>query len=177
MYPFDVPRQHKNTRRDRNHDYHSRCFYMITLSKAPGILNFSSLRGSLDNPEFPPQVSFLPVGRAIKYEIKRIQEIYPKIFIPNYVIKPDHIHFLVYVKARIEQHLGIIIRHFKTNCYHRYRGGEALHEQPGVTPTSLFTKNFGVLVSPFIHPQEKAWISNALEGDGKIIKIENNGFR
>lgn len=246
---------------------------MITLSKAPGIMDFSRLCGSLDDPNFPPQVSFLPIGRAIRYEITRLQQLYSKIYIPRYVIMPDHIHLLIYVKERTDQHLGIIIRHFKTNSYQRYWNGEALREQPGVTPSSLFLENFhdrilrregqlqimneyiqdnprrlmlrrehpeyfqkdvrirvlidgkttdfavfgnlyllgdpekmnvryrrvyagypsqweaikkeyrdiidnsGVLVGPFIHPEEKAWIGNAIENGGKIIKIESNGFR
>lgn len=37
-------------------------------------------------------------------------------------------------------------------------------------------ENGGVLISPFIHPQEKAAKDHALENGGAIIKICDNGF-
>jgi len=106
---------------------------MVTIGKAEGIPFFSVLRGVVKDPKNPPHVEFTDVGKAIRYEITKLQEAYPQIYIPRYVIMPDHVHMIVFFKERTTEPLGRIIAAFKVNCGKRYSQGEAI---------SLFDEGF-----------------------------------
>lgn len=130
---FWKPKKPSYKRRMRNHDYQSRCIYMVTINKADGIPPFSELQGKVKDVGNPPRVKFTRVGEAINFEIKRIKDSYPQIYIPRYVIMPDHLHLLIFVKEPIPIHLGAVISAFKVNCAKR------LGDEPR---RALFDANF-----------------------------------
>lgn len=93
------------------HDYRSRSYYHITLSKSEAIPAFSLIHGSATR----PIVNLSPLGEIIEGSIHRFPEFNPHIRIDQYVIMPDHIHLLLFVMERIEKALGSYIGRFKTD--------------------------------------------------------------
>ncbi|MBD5206942.1 MAG: hypothetical protein HDS79_01525 [Bacteroidales bacterium] len=100
-------------RRDKNHDYHKRCIYLITINAAPGMPPFSRLKGIPGNRQYPPSVELTDVGEHIARELYNLKNHFP-VSILRKVIMPEHIHFVIFVKEYMEWHLGDVIRWFKT---------------------------------------------------------------
>lgn len=107
------------TRRAFCHDYCSRCFYLITMTKAPGVPDFSLVTG---NPEAPrhsperPRTVLLTVGEAIEKAICRFRQEFPAVTIMRRVVMPDHIHLVVYARERLPRQIGYYIAALKGAC-------------------------------------------------------------
>lgn len=99
------------------HDYHSRCIYHITMTKAPGAPAFGRLVGTL------PDISIerTPLGKAIAAGIATMPEFSPLIKVLQYMIMPDHIHLLIFVTSRLERPLGRYMGMFKVKVGQMYR--------------------------------------------------------
>lgn len=98
------------------HDYNSRCIYMITLNKSGLCGHFGTLAGSLSVPSGQmgaPYVKPSAIGIAIKEALRRMGEIEPAAKIIQYVLMPDHIHFLLFVQEPTTNPLGKTIARFK----------------------------------------------------------------
>lgn len=101
------------------HDYASRCFYLLTMTKARGIPDFSLVTG---NPKVPrqspegPKTVLLTPGEAIKAAISGFRREYPMITIMRHVIMPDHIHLVVYVRERLPRQIGYYLADLKGAC-------------------------------------------------------------
>lgn len=101
------------------HDYSSRCFYLLTVTKARGIPDFSVVTGSsaIKKPApGSPAVRLLPAGEAIASAIKDFRGRFPAVSIIRHVIMPDHIHMVVYVKERLPRPLGEYVAILKGSC-------------------------------------------------------------
>lgn len=122
---FNHPCQPRYTRRASWHDYKSRCIYMITVTKAADVPLFSEITGTPDRPIC--QLSSL--GVAIAEELAAMCKKYADISILDYVIMPDHVHFLLNVKAEISYHIGTAIGSFKGACSRRYWDMQGESEQ------------------------------------------------
>ena len=96
-----------------NHDYRDRCFYHITMTKAPVIPAFGHLSG--------PNINRSPLGQIIAANIWRISNLNPCLKLLQYVIMPDHVHFLVQVTDRIEKPFGSYIGMLKVRIGQQYR--------------------------------------------------------
>lgn len=129
---FNHPCHPRYTRRASWHDYKSRCIYMITVTKAAGIPLFSEISGPPDN----PICHLSPLGVAIAQELTAICKKYEDISILEYVIMPDHVHFLLNVKKDITYHIGKAIGSFKGACSHRY------WDMLGESGQSIFQRGF-----------------------------------
>lgn len=75
-----------------------------------------------------PRVVLTTVGRMVEKELlESIHQHYPMVEVRDYVIMPDHLHFLLMVKERIvsgnghRQALGQVIAGFKVGCNRGYR--------------------------------------------------------
>ena len=107
------------TRRGFCHDYCARCFYLITMTKAPGVPDFSLVTG---NPEAPrhsperPRTVLLTVGEAIEKAICRFRQEFPAVTIMRRVVMPDHIHLVVYARERLPRQIGYYIAALKGAC-------------------------------------------------------------
>lgn len=80
MVPYNPhPRsRHSMHRRAKSNDYRARRIYMITMTKAAGVKNFSRLTGEPQYPTghpFAPEVQLLAAGRIIEEQLSRIIKI------------------------------------------------------------------------------------------------------
>ena len=146
------PIQHRMTRRATAHDYTLPGIYHITMHVAEGlgqvlgniVGNLSVTDGSPD----APRTELTPVGQMVEHELLHsIHAHYPMVSIQDYVIMPEHMHFLVMVNRPIitksgnAAHLGQVIAGFKKGCNRRYwelqgigDGQTAAHTVPSGLP-------------------------------------------
>lgn len=115
--------ENKHPRRSYSHDYCSCGYYHITatlkerthlLSSLPDI-PLSQLKENV--PVYP---ILSPLGTKVKEEIQAISSHHPELRILQYVIMPDHIHFVLHVKERLKRMLGYELAGFFGACSHHY---------------------------------------------------------
>lgn len=123
-------------RRKRNHDYRSRCIYLITINCRKNILPLSRLKGSLGSHDFPPHTEPTEIGRIIKRQLSLLKERFPFIQIRRSVIMPEHIHFVIFITEKTDLHLGKIIGAFKKACTEEI---DALHV---MAPGGVFEEGY-----------------------------------
>lgn len=100
------------------HDYHSKSIYLITLNKKHDSPAFGELAGDWRIPVgYPnsPYIIYSDLGKNILSTIKKIPTFIPNTDLMQYIIMPDHIHFLIFVKGKTPFHLGKYISAFKNN--------------------------------------------------------------
>lgn len=80
-----------------------------------------------DDDPLAPRVKLSDIGKMVEYELlNSIHAYYPMVEIQDYVIMPDHLHFIVVVHRDIisrsgrETHLGQVIAGFKKGCNRHY---------------------------------------------------------
>lgn len=105
-----------NTRRAPWHDYKSRCLYHITITKSPDVPSLGHVRGDI-NAEYGdvnyPRCVESAIGKVIFFNIKAIPKLHNHLKILQFVIMPDHVHFLIFVENELPEHLGFFISRFK----------------------------------------------------------------
>lgn len=122
---------HSMTRRATSHDYTRTGTYHITLHVAEEMGKpLGRLVGDVDAPDGhpdAPRVELSPVGLMVERELlTAIHMRYPMVEVQDYVIMPEHLHFLLVVKGKLvtasghSTHLGHIIKGFKYGCNRRY---------------------------------------------------------
>lgn len=119
------------TRRAAAHDYTRAGIYHITLHVAEClgqplgavVGNLSAPDGTTDS----PHTALSPVGRMVEYELLHsIHEHYSMVVIQDYVIMPEHLHFILVVQDKLlsrngkTMSLGQVIAGFKKGCNKRY---------------------------------------------------------
>ncbi|MCH5218674.1 MAG: hypothetical protein J1F07_09065 [Muribaculaceae bacterium] len=235
------------------HDYRSKCIYMITLMKEPGVEPFSFLFGTKEQRFQDAGVRYSPLGRLIVDTLRALPDRFPGIRINRYIVMPDHLHFIIEILEKDRYHLGDIISRFTRDCnvanpkyerifehgYHdrilRRRGqlnnmrnyiqdnprrrlikenmpwyfktplllnlfgkdyvifgNFFLLKDPDLTPVRISSKyseselnaclakyeetirGAGVLVSPFINDQEKAYRNQAIANGANLIYLTRN---
>lgn len=135
------------TRRAAAHDYTRSGIYHITIHVAEGLGQpLGAMAGSPSAPDGSPdapRVELTAVGRMVEHELlTAIHAYYPMIAIQDYVVMPDHLHFLAVVQGRIvsrngkEQPLGRVLSGFKLGCNRRYWEITAQRAEPAATLTS-----------------------------------------
>ncbi len=98
------------------HDYHSRSIYLITINKKNYAPSFGELSGDWRIPVGSPNSPYIvysELGKSILRVIKGIPSLIPNTDLMQYIIMPDHIHFLIFIKERTPLHLGKYISAFK----------------------------------------------------------------
>lgn len=125
------PTVHSMKRRSSVHDY-SRCgYYHITISVAPTLQQpFGRMAGRLGSPDGTddaPHVELSAIGRMVEEELREsIKRYYPMLEVQDYVIMPEHLHFLLVAHRDVVSqngkptHLGHVIAGFKLGCNKRY---------------------------------------------------------
>ena len=100
------------------HNYYSRSIYLITINKKYGSPVFGELAGDWRIPiGYPnsPCIVYSDLGKIILRSLKKIPDIIPNTDLMQYIIMPDHIHFLIFVKEKTPFHLGKYISMLKNN--------------------------------------------------------------
>lgn len=142
---FRKPTVHNMKRRSYSHDYSRSGYYHITISTTKALHQpLGQIAGCLDKPDGDsdaPHVVLSPLGQMVEQELREsIQRYYPMLEVMDYVIMPEHLHFLLAVhrdivsKSGKPTHLGHVIAGFKYGCNKRYWAmtGRAI---PANTPT------------------------------------------
>ena len=80
-----------------------------------------------DGDPLAPKVHLSEIGKMVEHELLHsIHAHYPMIDVEDYVVMPDHLHFIVVVHRDIvsshgrDTHLGQVIAGFKKGCNRRY---------------------------------------------------------
>ena len=128
---FRKPTAHSMKRRKLVHDYSRRGVYHITISVAAGQRQpFGRIAGRLDRPDGAgdgPHVELTAVGRMVEEELTQsIRRYYPMLEVLEYVVMPEHLHFLLVAHGDVVSqngnatHLGHVIAGFKYGCNKRF---------------------------------------------------------
>ena len=122
---------HSMKRRSSIHDYSRGGYYHITIGVAQGLHQpFGRIAGRLDRPDGNPEaphVELSAIGRMVQEELGgSISRYYPMLEVMEYVIMPEHVHFLLAAHGNVVSkngrptHLGQVIAGFKLGCNKRY---------------------------------------------------------
>ena len=107
--PMPMPEQNK---RSFYHDYRSRCIYMITLKKKPGISNFGEIAGDCRIPPGQPGCAYVdlsPLGHQIRKAIWNLPLFELGVKVYQYAIMPDHVHIVLFIQQERKEPLGTIV--------------------------------------------------------------------
>ena len=122
---------HSMKRRSPGNNYKDPGFYHITINVYDRKkLSLGRVIGDLQCPDGhpnAPRVELTAIGKMVEYELRHsITRHYPVIEIQDYVVMPEHMHFIVNVKNSLiskngrQTHLGQVIAGFKEGCNRRY---------------------------------------------------------
>ena len=125
------PTIHRMDRRGSWKRYELPGIYHITIKAAETLRQpFGKVVGNIDRPDGDadvPRVALSPVGQMVEQELHHsITAHYPMVEVQDYVVMPEHLHFIVVVKQRIVNragrvtHLGQVMAGFKLGCNHRW---------------------------------------------------------
>ena len=131
--PNDIrkPTVHSMKRRSYAHDYSRSGYYHITITVTNALHQpFGQIAGRLDRADGDPDaphVVLTPVGKMVEEELRlSIHKHYPMLEVLDYVIMPEHLHFLLVARRDVVSkngkatHLGHVIAGFKYGCNVRY---------------------------------------------------------
>lgn len=118
-------------RRSPGNNYRDPGFYHITINVYDRKKqSLGRIIGDLQCPDGhpnAPRVDLTVIGKMVEYELLHsITRHYPVIEIQDYVVMPEHMHFIVNVKNSLiskngrQTHLGQVIAGFKEGCNRRY---------------------------------------------------------
>ena len=122
---------HSMKRRSPGNNYKDPGFYHITINVHDRKKqSLGRIIGDLQCPDGhpnAPRVELTAIGKMAEYELLHsITHHYPVIEIQDYVVMPEHMHFIVNVKNSLiskngrQTHLGQVIAGFKEGCNRRY---------------------------------------------------------
>ena len=125
------PTAHRMTRRSQDNDYTQPGMYHVTLHVADGMGRpFGRVTGDASRPDGSadaPHVELTAIGRMVEHELlNSIRTHYNMVEVQDYVVMPEHLHFIIEVHAPIVStqgrpaHLGQVIAGFKKGCNRRY---------------------------------------------------------
>ena len=154
LYAFmDKQEKHSMQRRSPGNNYTHPGIYHITITISDR--KAQSLGRVIGDVQYPdghpnvPKVELSVIGKMVEYELLHsISYHYPFIEVQDYIIMPEHMHFILNVKNSIISkngrmtHLGQIIAGFKKGCNHRYweiigQGEVAAKPLPTPSPPSI----------------------------------------
>lgn len=101
------------------HDYHSPSIYMITIRKAEAAPFLSEVKESAGGTIY---CDYHPLGYIVLNQIRIFNSLHPDAPITNHVIMPDHFHFMIHVKKRLTDNVGLgrLIACLKTGVRNEY---------------------------------------------------------
>lgn len=86
---------------------------MLTLSKTPGIPEFSQVVniGSID--KAIAAISLTSIGQTVAKQIESWPDLHPELKILTKCVMPDHVHILLFVTRRTKHHLSTMVKDLK----------------------------------------------------------------
>ena len=122
--PFAGEKKPSMLRRRVGHDYESRRVYLITMTvegRRPLLGRLVGNAEAEENSPEAPKIELTPLGEQVKNCWEAISRYYPEVKVLAITIMPDHLHGILFVEQQMEQHLGIVLKGFKTGCNKVYR--------------------------------------------------------
>lgn len=107
--------EHTMTRRMAEHDYQSRCIYMITITTEGRRPILGTLKWTTGHPE-DAHIERTPLGDEVAKCWTAISTHYHGVEAFPLMVMPDHVHGILFVTRGTECHLGQIVKGFKTGC-------------------------------------------------------------
>ena len=110
-------------RRRVGHDYRERRLYLITMTVEGRRPLFGRLVGEAAGaPEAAEaRVELTPLGQRVQEEWFAVTAHHPEVTAVSLQLMPDHLHGILFVEQAMQEHLGAIIRGFKTSTNKAYR--------------------------------------------------------
>ncbi|MBO5085486.1 MAG: hypothetical protein J6C18_11535, partial [Bacteroidaceae bacterium] len=112
------------TRRRDGHDYEARQMYLITLTvegRRPLLGRVVGNPEAAEGDPDAPHTELSPLGKAVEQQWMAISHYHPEVKVLALQMMPDHLHSILFVKERMPQHLGHIIKGFKASTNKEYR--------------------------------------------------------
>lgn len=122
--PFAGEKKPSMLRRRVGHDYGSRRIYLITMTVEGRRPLLGTLMGDADAPDGSPEAPHVvpsPLGEEVQRCWQSIPNFYPEVRPLALQLMPDHLHGILFVTRHMEQHLGMVLKGFKTGCNKAYR--------------------------------------------------------
>ncbi len=141
--PFYRNPDHPNfNRRAHHHDYTRPAKYLITILKNPILPTLSSIAGNASSKKREDiTINLSSSGFVIPDTIQAWNRKYPTIYIPEYVIMPDHIHICMDVCAHLPYGLSNPVSNLMGMISKAYHNFLSPLEQPN-TMLPFFSKGF-----------------------------------
>ena len=110
-------------RRRVGHDYRERRLYLITMTVEGRRPLFGRLVGEAAGaPEAAEaRLELTPLGQRVQEEWFAVTAHHPEVTAVSLQLMPDHLHGILFVEQAMQEHLGTIIRGFKTSTNKAYR--------------------------------------------------------
>lgn len=111
-------------RRRVGHDYHERRVYLITMTVTDRRPLLGRLVGNAEAAEGAadaPRVELSALGQRVEACWRKIGVLHPEVSVLATMVMPDHLHGILFVERRMEEHLGMVVKGFKTGCNKAYR--------------------------------------------------------
>lgn len=112
------------TRRRDGHDYEARQMYLITITvegRRPLLGRVVGNPEAAEGAPDAPHTELSPLGKAVEQQWMAISHYHPEVKVLALQMMPDHLHSILFVKERMPQHLGHIIKGFKASTNKEYR--------------------------------------------------------
>ena len=111
-------------RRRDGHDYEARQMYLITITvegRRPLLGRVVGNPEAAEGTPDAPHTELSPLGKAVEQQWMAISHYHPEVKVLALQMMPDHLHSILFVKERMPQHLGHIIKGFKASTNKEYR--------------------------------------------------------
>lgn len=121
---FAGERKPSMLRRCLDHDYQGRCIYLITLVTEGRQPLFGELTGKSDailGSDDEPRIVLSPLGKEVQDLFFSIPQWHAEVQSIAIQMMPDHLHGILFVKEKMDKHLGQVISGFKAGCNKAYR--------------------------------------------------------
>jgi len=122
--PFAGEKKPSMQRRCVGHDYTERMMYMVTMVVEGRRPLFGSVVGCSEAPadgEDSPRIVLSELGQRVYDECMATPVYHPEISVVALQMMPDHLHVVLFVKSKMKQPLGMVLRGIKQKCNHHYR--------------------------------------------------------
>lgn len=131
------------------HNARSRCIYFITINAYQDRRVFGQLAGGLDN----PHIALSPLGKIVDDSIRTMPKYHDDISIIEHTTMTTHVHFVLFMKQRNDEHIGEIIANWKKGVNSAAREAGLLESGCG---HGVFEKGY---VPQILHgPELEEWL-------------------
>lgn len=160
--------------RSKTHDYRSRCIYLITIVKGASTPVLSQPFGGLQSAVSVPGVRTTPTGDIVKAQLRNIPVNFPEARLLQYVVMPDHLHFVIDIQRSTTYHLGELIAAFTGDCTRAAGYADSFFE-PGYHDRILRHKGQLRNMIDYVRDNPRRLIIKREHPDGRMFELCSEG--